>query len=74
MWDGSLEANTRALFLWIPHPRSLRRRIGEGGKMRRRRALLRSRTIIRLREVPEGFNVRFRPLFFGGLPDKTDND
>jgi len=76
MWDGSLEANTRALFLWIPHPRSLRRRIGEGGKMRRRRALLRSRTIIRLREVPEGFNARFRPLFLGGCrikPTTIDN-
>jgi len=32
MRDGSLVANTRAIFLWIPHPRSLRRWIGEGGE------------------------------------------
>src|SRR5215813_8448940 len=32
MRDGTVVAATRAIFLWIPHPRPLRRWIGEDGK------------------------------------------
>jgi|SRR5215469_9660103 len=55
MLRAEFQLNSYAMDTTSPLPQTLDQR---GWKMRRTRALLGSRTTIRLREVPEGFNGR----------------